>query len=128
MLPCLRGRARGGWGAYRRGWGSVRGSPSGLASPRDVVAREIWAMMKRTSSPCAYLDITHRPAEWLKERFPAIHARCLAEGIDMAREPIPVVPAAHYACGGVRTDLSGRRSLRGLWVAGEVASTGLHGS
>jgi L-aspartate oxidase len=102
--------------------------PSGSLAPRDAVAREIWTMMERTGSPCAYLDITHRPAKWLEQRFPAIHASCLAEGIDMAREPIPVVPAAHYACGGVTTDLSGRTSLRGLWAAGEVASTGLHGS
>jgi L-aspartate oxidase len=102
--------------------------PLGSLAPRDVVAREIWAMMERTGSPCGYLDITHRPAGWLEERFPAIHARCLAEGIDMAREAIPVVPAAHYACGGVVTNLSGRTSLRGLWAAGEVASTGLHGS
>jgi L-aspartate oxidase len=102
--------------------------PLGSLAPRDVVAREIWEMMERTGSPCAYLDITHRPANWLEERFPAIHARCLAEGIDMAREPIPVVPAAHYACGGVETDLSGRASPRGLWAAGEAANTGLHGS
>jgi len=102
--------------------------PLGSLAPRDVVAREIWAMMKRTGSPCAYLDITHRSAQWLEERFPAIHARCLAEGIDMKREPVPVVPAAHYTCGGVRTDLSGRTNLGGLWAAGEVASTGLHGS
>jgi L-aspartate oxidase len=84
-------------------------------------------MMKRTGSPCAYLDITHRPATWLEDRFPAIYARCSSEGIAMIREPIPVVPAAHYICGGIETDLSGRTSLRGLWAAGEVASTGLHG-
>ncbi len=102
--------------------------PLGSLAPRDVVAREIWAMMERTGSPCAYLDITDRPTEWLEGRFPAIYERCFAEGVDMAREPIPVVPAAHYACGGVKTDLSGRTSLRGLWAAGEVASTGLHGS
>ena len=101
--------------------------PLGSLAPRDVVARETWAMMERTSSPCAYLDITHRPAKWLEERFPAIHARCSSEGVDMAREPIPVVPAAHYTCGGIKTDLSGRTDLRGLWAAGEVASTGLHG-
>jgi L-aspartate oxidase len=103
------------------------GHPLGSLAPRDVVARETWAMMEHTGSPCAYLNITHRPAKWLEERFPAIHARCSSEGIDMAREPIPVVPAAHYACGGIKTDLSGRTDLRGLWAAGEVASTGLHG-
>ena len=102
--------------------------PLGSLAPRDVVAREIWEMMQHTGSPCAYLDISHRPESWMKERFPAIHARCLAGGIDMAREPIPVVPAAHYACGGVATDLLGRTSLEGLWAASEVASTGLHGS
>jgi L-aspartate oxidase len=102
--------------------------PLGSLAPRDAVAREIWAMMERTGSPCAYLDITHRPTKWLEERFPTIYARCSSVGIDMAREPIPVVPAAHYSCGGVETDLSGRTSLRGLWAAGEVASTGLHGS
>ena len=101
--------------------------PLGSLAPRDVVARETWAMMQRTGSPCAYLNITHRPAKWLEERFPAIQARCSSEGIDMSREPVPVVPAAHYACGGIKTDLSGRTALRGLWAAGEVASTGLHG-
>ena len=101
--------------------------PLGSLAPRDVVAREIWAMMERTGSPCAYLDISHRPAKWLEERFPAIHARCSSEGTDITREPIPVVPAAHYACGGIKTDLSGRTDLRGLWAAGEVANTGLHG-
>ena len=97
-------------------------------APRDVAAREIRAMMERTGSPCAYLDISHRPARWLRERFPEIYARCSSVGIDMAREPIPVVPAAHYTCGGVATDVSGRTAIRGLWAAGEVASTGLHGS
>lgn len=85
-------------------------------------------MMERTGSPCAYSNITDRSAEWLEERFPAIHARCSSEDIDMARQPIPVVPAAPYTCGGVETDLSGRTNRRGLWAAGEVASTGLHGS
>lgn len=101
--------------------------PLGSLAPRDVVARGIQTMMEETGSPCAYLNITHRPAKWLKDRFPAIHARCLSEGIDMALEPISVIPAAHYACGGVATNLSSRTSLPGLWAAGEVASTGLHG-
>ena len=108
--------------------GEVVDHPLGSLAPRDVVARSIRAMMDRTGSPCAYLDVSHRNGAWIRERFPAIHARCLASGIDMAREPIPVVPAAHYSCGGVATDLSGRTSLKGLWAAGEVASTGLHGS
>lgn len=102
--------------------------PLGSLAPRDVVARAIRAVMHRTGSPCAYLDISHRREDYIRERFPAIHARCLASGIDMTREPIPVVPAAHYSCGGVATDLSGRTSLKGLWAAGEAASTGLHGS
>ena len=103
--------------------------PLGSLAPRDVVARETWSMMKRTGSPCAYLNITDRSAEWLEERFPAIYSRCSSsEGIDMSRQPIPVVPAAHYTCGGVETNLSGRTSLRGLWAAGEVANNGLHGS
>jgi L-aspartate oxidase len=102
--------------------------PAGSLAPRDVVAREIWSMMGRTDSPCAYLDITNRPKSWLKERFPTVYARCLRAGVDMATEPIPVVPAAHYSCGGVATDLSGRTGVEGLWAAGEVASTGLHGA
>lgn len=100
----------------------------GSLAPRDVVAREIWAMMERTGSPCAYLDIASRPQRWLKERFPTIYARCQEAGIDMSREPIPVVPAAHYLCGGVGADDRGRTSLAGLWAAGEVAGTGLHGA
>ncbi|MGH3089112.1 MAG: L-aspartate oxidase, partial [Rubrobacteraceae bacterium] len=99
----------------------------GSLAPRDVVAREMWAMMERTGSPRAFLDITHRSDARLEERFPAIHARCLEEGIDMSEEPIPVVPAAHYSCGGVATDLHGRTTAPGLFAAGEVANTGLHG-
>ncbi len=102
--------------------------PLGSLAPRDVVTREIRAMMKRTGSPCAYLDITHRPGGWLRGRFPAVYASCLEAGVDMTRDPIPVVPAAHYACGGVATDLAGRTGARGLWAAGEVADTGLHGA
>ncbi len=102
--------------------------PLGSLAPRDVVARDIQTMMERTGSPCAYLDISHLPAGWLRERFPAIHASCLEAGTDMTREPIPVVPAAHYACGGVTADLAGRTGIPGLWAAGEVAGTGLHGA
>ena len=102
--------------------------PLGSLAPRDVVARAIRAMMDRTGAACAYLDVSRRPEAWIRTRFPTIHARCLRSGIDMAREPVPVVPAAHYTCGGVATDLLGRTSLRGLWAAGEAASTGLHGS
>nr|MBA2441590.1 L-aspartate oxidase [Rubrobacter sp.] len=102
--------------------------PLGALAPRDVVAREIASMMERTGSPCAYLDLTHLPGAWVSERFPAIMARCLAQGLDFTAEPIPVLPAAHYACGGVAADGRGRTSLPGLWAAGEVARTGLHGA
>lgn len=102
--------------------------PLGSLAPRDVVARSIASMMDRTGSPCAYLDITSRSRDWLRDRFPAIFARCLEDGVDPSREPIPVVPAAHYSCGGVATDDRGRTGIRGLWAAGEVARTGLHGA
>ncbi|CAN5630326.1 MAG: L-aspartate oxidase [Rubrobacteraceae bacterium] len=99
----------------------------GSLAPRDVVAREIWAMMERADSPCAFLDITHRSEKWLEERFPAIYARCLEEGIKMGDEPMPVVPAAHYSCGGVATNLRGETNVTGLFAAGEAANNGLHG-
>ena len=97
-------------------------------APRDVVARAIDFEMKKHGLDCVYLDISHRSPEFLNEHFPNILAHCAQFGIDITREPIPVVPAAHYTCGGVLTDLQGRTDLQGLYVVGEAACTGLHGA
>ena len=102
--------------------------PLGSLAPRDIVARAIDTMMKQTGAPHALLDLSPIPAERIETRFPGIMKECAARGFDIRREPIPVVPAAHYACGGIRTDANGRTSLRGLFAAGEVACTGVHGA
>jgi L-aspartate oxidase len=125
-----------------RGEGAVLITPSGQRflsgylpefpipelAPRDRVAKAIHQELIASGAACVYLDITHKPADWIRDRFPFVYRNCLQNGIDITLEPIPVIPAAHYHCGGIWTDLAGHTSISRLWAVGEVACTGVHGA
>jgi L-aspartate oxidase len=102
--------------------------PRGSLAPRDVIARSIQQHLAKTGDACVWLDLSALKPEFIRERFPGLYHRCLEYGVDATREPIPVVPAAHYSCGGVHTDLDGRTNVRHLNAIGETACTGLHGA
>lgn len=122
-------RGEGGILRRRDGTPLMRGvHPLADLAPRDIVARAIDSEMKRSGEEFVTLDMSHHDPAFIASRFPNIHTACLALGIDMTQKPIPVVPAAHYMCGGIATDLRGASTLQGLWVAGESAYTGLHGA
>ncbi len=102
--------------------------PMGNLAPRDIVARSMDAEIKKSGHPHIHLDISHKPSDWIKDRFPLIYSQCLKFGIDISKQPIPVVPAAHYLCGGVVSDIWGKTEIRSLLVIGESACNGLHGA
>jgi len=102
--------------------------PKGELAPRDVVSRMISKEMQDHGAAFVYLDISHRDPDWLRSRFPSIYQHCLNKGLDMTKQPLPVLPAAHYSCGGVEVDLQGKTSIRRLFAVGEVACSGLHGA